>query len=84
MPAPSTIELRQAQQQLPELIAEARRSGHPLIITDNGEKLAQILPLPRQGKRQMGTLRGKIRVPENFDDFAAQDIALLFAGKEQT
>ena len=83
MPAPPTIDLRQAQQQLPELIAEARRSGHPLIITDNGEILAQILPLQRQGKRQMGTLRGKIRVPENFDDFASEDIAQLFAGKEK-
>lgn len=81
MPASSTIDLRQAEQQLPELIAEARRSGHPFIITDNGEILAQILPLPRQGKRQMGTLRGKIRIPDDFDDIASDEIALLFYGR---
>jgi antitoxin (DNA-binding transcriptional repressor) of toxin-antitoxin stability system len=56
----TSIPIQQAQANLPELIHQLA-PGDELVITENNEPVARIvLPLPVQGSRTLGSLRGTV------------------------
>ena len=49
------------------------------------EKAAAGMPAQREGKRrQMGTLKGQLTIPEDFDRWLEDEIQALFAGQESS
>jgi len=64
-----TVELEAGGGQLSELV-DAAVSGEEIVIERAGRPVAKIVPVSEGPKkpRQLGTLRGKYNVPENFDD----------------
>ena len=49
------------------------------------EKAAAGMPVQREGrKRQMGTLKGQLTIPEDFDRWLEDEIQALFAGQESS
>lgn len=45
-----------------QLIKEVHDTGVPLVITDNGQPVAQLRPVPDQVPTLIGAHRGKIKV----------------------
>ena len=49
------------------------------------EKTSAGMPAPREGRqRQMGTLKGQLTIPEDFDRWLEDEIQALFAGQESS
>lgn len=49
------------------------------------EKAAAGMPVQREGRRrQMGTLKGQLTIPEDFDRWLGDEIQALFAGQESS
>ena len=49
------------------------------------EKTAAGMPAQRKGRRrQMGTLKGQLTIPEDFDRWLEDEIQALFAGQESS
>ena len=64
----TTISIQQAQVQLPDII-HALVPGEEVVITENNEPVARIVPpVPSQPPRQLGTLRGTVlHMAPDFD-----------------
>ena len=49
------------------------------------EKTSAGMPVQREGRRrQMGTLKGQLTIPEDFDRWLEDEIQALFAGEESS
>lgn len=63
-----TINIHQAKTQLSKLIEKAL-VGEDVIIAKAGKPVAKLTAYKKPLKpRQLGLLKGKIHVPDNFDD----------------
>lgn len=63
-----TVDLKQAQSRLEELVGEAAR-GTEVILTREGQPVAKIIPvMQRVARRRFGSARGLIRMRSNFDE----------------
>ena len=60
-----TINVYAAKTQFSHLIDEAV-AGKEVVIARAGRPVARLVPVG-QGKRRLGALAGKMKVPENFD-----------------
>jgi len=75
-----TINLHAAKTQLSRLVEEAA-SGKEIIIAKAGKPMAKLGPLgPGRGKRKLGILAGRGRVPEDFNKPLPDDILDAFEG----
>ncbi|MGK8250315.1 type II toxin-antitoxin system Phd/YefM family antitoxin [Moraxella lacunata] len=71
-----------AKTHLSRLIDEVANTGKPITIAKAGTPKVMIVPITHtKAKRQMGTLKGKISIPDNFDSAFADEIADMFAGE---
>ncbi len=74
-----------AEQQLAQLALSAGQSANDYatqtLLSHLASQQKHTLISPPK-KRQMGTLRGKISVPDNFDELFEHEIAELFTGEE--
>lgn len=63
-----SIESLNTQQNVDELLNEVARSGE-IVLTRCGREVAKIVPLaaPAQKKRQFGSAKGLVTVPDDFD-----------------
>ena len=64
--ADRTVDPREAQKQLPDLLAFVRE-GHEVVIADGDEPVARLVPARRR-TRVAGLHRGAVRAAANFDD----------------
>lgn len=74
-----TINIHAAKTQLSRLVDDAA-AGEEIIIAKAGKPYARLCPLaaaPRQ-PRQLGILKGKIHIPENFDRLFEDEIREMF------
>jgi prevent-host-death family protein len=77
------INIHEAKTHLSRLVEEAAR-GEPFIIAKAGRPIAQVVPLTqetppvRDVSKRIGFLKGKIKVPDDFDTFGAEEIAAVF------
>lgn len=64
-----TVSINEAQSQLQGLLAFAR-NGDEVIIEENGEPLARLVPIekPEPKQRVLGLGKGKTWMSDDFDD----------------
>lgn len=77
-----TYNIHETKTQLSALLARVNQ-GESFIIAKAGKPIARLVPyeqaLPK--KRPVGFLKGKIKLPENFDSFHQDEIIGMFEGK---
>lgn len=77
-----TVNMHDAKTRLSQLVDKAAK-GEPFIIAKAGRPLARVVAIesPEPGQqRRTGFLTGKVRIPDDFDRLAEDDIANLFGG----
>ena len=74
------VNISEAKANLSKLIDMAYH-GEKIIIAKDDLPLVDIVPHKPEGKRTLGILRGKIVIPDNFND-EDPDINEMFYGKK--
>jgi len=77
-----TINIHEAKTHLSRLIAQAQR-GEPFVIAKSGKPLVLVSAIATEhdrAKARLGFLRGKMRIPDDFDRMGADQVDELFAG----
>lgn len=73
-----TVNIHAAKSQLSRLLDAAV----DVIIAKAGKPVARLVPIePRKERRKLGTLAGKLHVPDDFDDPLPDDIIADFEGR---
>ena len=77
------VNIHQAKTHLSRLVREVVE-GEPFIIARAGKPVAKVVPLEPPGPRKsrIGFIKGEIRIPDDFDRLAAEEIEALFHGDE--
>jgi prevent-host-death family protein len=76
-----TVNIHAAKTQFSRLV-DAAAAGEEIIIAKSGKPVARLAPLAGQrGKRKLGTLAGKLRVPEDFDAPLPDEVLDAFEGR---
>jgi antitoxin (DNA-binding transcriptional repressor) of toxin-antitoxin stability system len=76
-----TVSISRARTILPLLVRQAA-AGHEILIGPPGRPLVQLVAVnaaPRP--RKIGLLKGRLTVPESFDEPLPQDVLDAFEGK---
>lgn len=77
-----TINIHEAKTHLSRLVEKAAK-GEAFIIAKAGKPMVKVVPLdevkPDVSKR-IGFLKGKIKVPDDFDTMMAEEIEEMFYG----
>jgi len=79
-----TFNIHEAKTHLSRLIDEAA-AGEPFVIAKAGKPMAKVVRIDTpvgKPKRRIGFLKGKIKVPDNFDTMMASEIQEMFHGKK--
>lgn len=65
-----TVSISEAQTQLPGLLALARDNGDEIIIEENGEPSARLIPIqkPERKERILGLREGQVWTSDDFDE----------------
>jgi prevent-host-death family protein len=74
------VNISEAKAQLSRLV-DAAASGEPFIITKSGKPLVKVMMIDPPAPTRLGFLKGKGRVPEDFDAMATDEISAAFAGE---
>jgi len=77
-----TYNIHEAKTHLSRLIDEVEK-GEPFIIAKAGKPKARVIPIDSPGdkaNRRLGFLKGKIKVPDNFDTMMTEEIEEMFYG----
>ncbi|MRW90239.1 type II toxin-antitoxin system prevent-host-death family antitoxin [Duganella sp. FT80W] len=75
-----TVDITLAQTQLASLLEAASR-GEEVVITLDGRTAVKLVPVQVRRVLKFGTMKGKIRIPEDFDAPLQEDIQAAFEGK---
>ena len=69
------------ESQLSRLL-DAAAAGEDVVIAKAGKPIARLVPVGQnQERRRLGTLAGKLHVPDDFDDPLPDDILADFEGR---
>jgi prevent-host-death family protein len=61
---------------LSQVVSEVEQTGTGVLVTRHGRPVAQVLPAPAPNEpRRAGLWRGKMSVPDGWDEFTDQDAA---------
>lgn len=72
------INIHAAKTHLSRLV-DAAAAGEEMIIAKSGKPLARLVPLADQsGKRKLGGLEGRLRIPDDFDAPLPEDVLADF------
>ena len=75
------INIHAAKTQLSKLL-DAAAAGEEVIIARAGKPVARLVPIESiKPPRRLGTLAGKLHVPDDFDDPLPDDIIAQFEGR---
>lgn len=77
----ATVNIHAAKTQLSKLVDQAA-AGEEIIIARAGKPVARLVPLEAPKKRRLGGLKGKMRLPENFDDPLPDWLLDAFEGRD--
>ena len=78
-----TVNVHEAKTNLSRLLAQVE-GGEEVSIARNGKPVAQLVACQRRSKRQPGTLKGKIFVPDSFFDPLPEDELRAWEGESKT
>ncbi|MDR2703663.1 MAG: type II toxin-antitoxin system prevent-host-death family antitoxin [Cellulomonadaceae bacterium] len=81
-----TVNVHEAKTKLSQLLVEVER-GERVMIARAGKPIAEIVPAPRRASeeemsRRFGAMRGRAKVPADFDNMCSDKIRVLFAGED--
>lgn len=77
-----TVNVHEAKTHLSKLI-DAVMKGEVIIIAKAGKPAVKLVPVTvEKPKRQLGILKGKIRIADDFDAPLPDDILASFEGEE--
>lgn len=62
-----TVNVHEAKTQLSRLLAKVE-AGEEVIIARNGTPVARLAPIQKPGKRQFGSMKGRIKLDDSFFD----------------
>ena len=75
------VNVHAAKSQLSRLL-DAAVAGEEVLIAKAGKPVVRLVPIERKlERRKLGTLAGKFRVPDDFDDPLPEDILDAFEGR---
>jgi prevent-host-death family protein len=78
-----TVNIHEAKTQLSRLVEEVE-GGREIVIARAGRPVARLVPLAAPVRRkQLGLLRGKIRVSADFDAPLPDDVLAAFEGRHR-
>jgi prevent-host-death family protein len=76
-----TINIHEAKTHLSRLLEQVA-VGEEIVIAKAGKPIARLVPLGAPPKkRQLGLLKGKLNVPDDFDAPLTDDELTLFEGR---
>lgn len=76
-----TVNIHEAKTHLSRLLEQVA-SGDEIIIAKAGKAIARLVPLDAAPKkRQLGLLKGKLNVPDDFDAPLLDNDLALFEGR---
>jgi prevent-host-death family protein len=74
------VNIHDAKTRLSSLI-ERVEAGEEIVIARAGRPVARLAPLaPRRGRRKLGALDGRFRIPEDFNAPLPDDVIKAFSG----
>jgi len=77
----ATVNIHAAKTNFSKLVDQAA-AGEEIVIARAGKPVARLVSLePSPKKRRLGILRGKMRLPDNFDDPLPEWLLDAFEGK---
>lgn len=75
-----SVNIHEAKTHLSRLVDEVAEGGE-VIIARAGKPMARLVPLvPRSSPKVLGLLKGRLRVPEDFDAPLPDDVLRSFEG----
>lgn len=73
-----TVNMHEAKTHLSRIVEEVA-GGAEVVIARAGKPVARLVPLARAPRRKrLGLLKGKLRVPDDFDDPLPADVLDAF------
>ena len=72
-----TVNIHEAKTHLSRLVEEAR-AGEEIVIAKAGTPVARLVALARGKSRELGFLKGKVRISRDFDAPLPQDVLADF------
>jgi prevent-host-death family protein len=77
------VNIHEAKTHLSALVDNATK-GTPFIIAKSGKPMVTVLPCTntQKPKKRIGFLKGKITIPDNFDQMGSSEITSSFQGME--
>ena len=79
--AGESVNIHDAKTQLSKLVAKAA-AGAEVVIAKAGKPVARLVPLAPAGRiRKLGALKGKLRVPDDFDAPLPAKVLASFEGR---
>lgn len=61
------VNVHEAKTHLSRLLAQVE-AGEDVVIARNGKPVARIVRVEKQGKRQFGSMKGRIKLDDSFFD----------------
>jgi prevent-host-death family protein len=74
-----SVGVHEAKTHLSRLLEDVA-AGEEVVITRRGEEVATLVAVHRPPKRELGTERGRLFVPDDFDDPLPDDLLDAFEG----
>ena len=63
----AVVNVHEAKTHLSRLLAQVE-AGEEVVIARNGKPVARLVSVRRRGKRQFGSMKGKIKLDDSFFD----------------
>ena len=77
----TTVNVHAAKSQLSRLL-DAAAAGEEVIIAKAGKPIAKLVAIEqKKERRKLGTLAGRFRVPDDFDDPLPDEMVDAFEGR---
>ncbi|MEM6797286.1 MAG: type II toxin-antitoxin system prevent-host-death family antitoxin [Acidobacteriota bacterium] len=77
---PLTVTVAEAKTSFEELIKRVS-SGEELVIVEDGEPQARLVPAPRAARRGPGGWEGQVQIADDFDEPLPEPLLAAFEGK---
>jgi prevent-host-death family protein len=75
-----SVGVHEAKTHLSKLL-ERVSAGEEIVITRRGEDVARLVPAKRAPTRRFGIDRGRLVIPDDFDDPLPDDLLKAFEGE---
>ena len=78
---PDTLTTREAHEQWSRLIAQVREAGASVVLTEDGEPVARLVPVAKKQPRMPGLDEGQVHLAEDFDAPLPADVLDVFESR---